>query len=338
MRITLAVLFLFLLALLPKTAHAEPTDPAAADVLFQKGRDAMAEQDYETACQMFEESLAFDLAVGTVMNLAVCEEDRGQFTAAWERWRQAIRLLGPADDRIDFATQKLESVAARLSYLTIRLAPNAPSGLTIKRDTVVLGKASLGEELPANPGELVVTVEGKHHQPKTFTISLESGEHRELVVAPGPVKVEVKKDTTDHGRAVRRTAGFVGLGIGAVGVGALVVTAALLPAQHSKVEENCPNKMCNDAGWEAMSGVNTLLAINTAGWITAGVGLISGTVLLITLPSNKGSGSKQPRSKHSKAEGKPGGGASPGHKRAFFAPQSLTVAATGSGFNISGKF
>src|SRR5688572_29192458 len=77
------------------TPSVGETDPAAAEVLFQKGREAMLAENYDSACQFFLESLSLDQAVGTVMNLAVCEEKRGHLTASWERWHQALRLLDP---------------------------------------------------------------------------------------------------------------------------------------------------------------------------------------------------------------------------------------------------
>ncbi len=116
-------------ALPPGVAFAQQRDPAAAEALFQEGRSAFAEEDYDLACQMFEESFSLEPAVGTVMNLAACEEKRGHLSESWERWHQAIDLLDPSDDRVGYAVLQVESIESRLAHLTIVLEKDAPSGL-----------------------------------------------------------------------------------------------------------------------------------------------------------------------------------------------------------------
>lgn len=265
-------------------------DPGAAEALFQKGREAMVAEDYDAACQFFLESLSLDQAVGTVMNLATCEEKRGHLTASWERWHQALRLLDPNDDRVLFAEDQLTWISARLAHLTIRLTGANPKDITIRRDGVVVGTGSLDQELPVDPGEHLVTVEGARYEPKRYTITLESGGTAELVVSPGPPKAanapKVERDGT--AQLVGALAAF---GVGAAGLTTAIVTGVLLPGKDRKVEHNCPNQMCNEVGIKTISEAQTMLALNTAGWIAAGVGLAGGTVLLLTLPkSNKADG------------------------------------------------
>jgi hypothetical protein len=275
-------------ALWPREAAAEAVDPAGAEALFQKGRDAMVIEDYDAACQFFAESLVLDQAVGTVMNLATCEEKRGHLTASWERWHQALRLLDPHDDRVLFAEDQLSSISGRLAHLTVRLSGASAKDVTIHRDGVVLGEATLGEELPVDPGAHVVTVEGERYEPRSYTITLASGESGELAVSPGAAKPLPRKPPDDGPIKTRRIAAYASFGVGAVGLAAAIVTGLLLPAQDQKVDDNCPNKMCNDVGTQALADARLLLGLNTAGWITAGVGVAAGSVLLITtLPKGK---------------------------------------------------
>lgn len=325
MRAWCATMFVVLIALFAPIVSAAETDAAAAEVFFQKGRDAMSEEDFETACQMFAESLALDPAVGTVMNLATCEEKRGHLTASWERWHQALRLLDNGDDREEFATSQLASIELRLGQLTIRLEKNAPKGLIIRRDGVVLGKASFGEALPVDPGQHLIMVESNRHESRSYTVSLEAGEHKELVVAPGKEKPQTQ--ATSRGEW-RKIAGFSAVGVGVFGLGAAIISGAMLPAQDRKVEENCPGKVCDETGTQAKSNAKTLLAINTAGFIVAGVGLLSGGILLLTLPRQQaatGSEKKSPAASKQKAS-------------SLRRPASLNVALVGTGINVFGDF
>src|SRR5690606_32565981 len=68
---------------LPATP-VEAANTSAAEVLFQAGRAAMRRHAYDEACLKFKESNQIDQAPGTVMNLANCEEKRGNVATAWE--------------------------------------------------------------------------------------------------------------------------------------------------------------------------------------------------------------------------------------------------------------
>jgi hypothetical protein len=63
-----------LLVLTPELAGAQARDPAAAEVLFRRGREAMEAKRYADALPSFAESQRLDPGAGTLMNLATCEE------------------------------------------------------------------------------------------------------------------------------------------------------------------------------------------------------------------------------------------------------------------------
>src|SRR5262249_26050543 len=64
------------------SAFGQPRDKKAADALFKEGRAAFDKGDYPTACAKFEASLVVDPAIGTLLNLAVCEEKIGKLVAS----------------------------------------------------------------------------------------------------------------------------------------------------------------------------------------------------------------------------------------------------------------
>src|SRR5580692_11189003 len=81
-------------------ARAESIDPAVADALFRKGREAAEKGDWATACPKFAESQRLDPAPGTLLNLADCEEHLGQLASAYEHFKTAVETMAPSDDRI----------------------------------------------------------------------------------------------------------------------------------------------------------------------------------------------------------------------------------------------
>src|SRR5260221_7405355 len=92
--------------LLPGLALAAPRDPAAAEALFRAGRAAADKGDYVTACPKFEESNRLDPEVGTVFNLADCDEHLGKVASAWQLFKEVAQRLSPADERVSIATSR----------------------------------------------------------------------------------------------------------------------------------------------------------------------------------------------------------------------------------------
>src|SRR5882724_10827634 len=146
--------------------RAEDTrDPAAAEELFRQGRAASEKRDFNTACAKFRESNRLDPAVGTVFNIADCEEKLGRLATAWTLFQEVVQRLPPADNRRAIAEQRASKLEPRVPKLSIRLAHSARSDVTVRRDGVSLGTASLDTPLPVDPGDHVVIVEGPGMRP-----------------------------------------------------------------------------------------------------------------------------------------------------------------------------
>src|ERR1051325_6285455 len=112
-------------ALVARPAAAQST--AAAEALFNEAKKAMDAKDYDTACQRFRESNRLDPAVGTLLNLAVCETTRGRVATAWELFRAVSEKLAPDDQRRGFVNLQLSQIGTRLPHLTLTLAAGAPA-------------------------------------------------------------------------------------------------------------------------------------------------------------------------------------------------------------------
>src|SRR5688572_24676732 len=76
-----------------RTAAAQLTDPAAAEALFQEGRRLLKIDEVLAACSKFDESLRLDPAIGTLINVAACQERLGRTATAWQHWRAAADQL-----------------------------------------------------------------------------------------------------------------------------------------------------------------------------------------------------------------------------------------------------
>jgi hypothetical protein len=164
---------------------AEPRDPAGGEWLFREGRALMKKGDFLSACPKLEESLRLDPAVGTLMNLAECEERIGRTASAWQRWGAAADQLPVRDRRRETALGRARTLEKGLARLTIKLGASAPPTARVLRDGLLLGEPSLGVPLPVDPGIHWIVVTAPGREGREVQVRLEVGEQRVVEVEPG---------------------------------------------------------------------------------------------------------------------------------------------------------
>lgn len=94
----------------PRAVPSPPSDPARAQEAFDRAKRAFAEHDYATACPLFAESLQFERATGTLLNLAVCEEAQGDRASAIRHFEEAheASVRDGRPERAAFAKERLD--------------------------------------------------------------------------------------------------------------------------------------------------------------------------------------------------------------------------------------
>src|SRR5438445_2081122 len=102
-------------------------ETGAAAALFDDGRDAMKRGDFDVACARFDESNRLEPAVGTELNLALCEEKLGHELSAWRRLQRVIDVLPQGDDRLPIARQHRDDIDARLPRVRLIAGPPLPT-------------------------------------------------------------------------------------------------------------------------------------------------------------------------------------------------------------------
>src|SRR5262249_39783303 len=143
----LALIMLAALLALPATARAEG-DTAAAEALFEQARALKDQQRWAEACPKFEASYKLDKTLGTLMNLADCEEHVARIATAWAHWGEAVELAGKTGDKREgFAVGRREALVKRLPKVRIDVSPGK-STLEVYRDGVRIDPAAYGVPLP----------------------------------------------------------------------------------------------------------------------------------------------------------------------------------------------
>ena len=79
----------FLLLPVVASAQADAQQKAAAESLFDEGKQLLSQGQYESACRRFEQSQEIDPGVGTLLYLGDCYERSGRPASAWATFREA---------------------------------------------------------------------------------------------------------------------------------------------------------------------------------------------------------------------------------------------------------
>ncbi len=278
----------------PRARAQDTRDPAAAEELFRQGRVASEQQDFNTACAKFRESNRLDPAVGTVFNIADCEEKLGRLATSWTLFQEVVQRLPPADNRRAIAEQRASKLEPRVPKLSIRLAHSDRTDVTVRRDGVSLGTASLDTSLPVDPGDHVVIVEAPGTRAAEFHARVAEGEHAVIDVTIGdplPATEQGGVGTSANPGALgatpgpNHTAAYVVGGVGVVGLVTGAIAGALVLSKKSTVNADCVGKQCSQAGLDAANSGKTLGIVTSVGLITGAVGLGATTYLFVSAPA-----------------------------------------------------
>ena len=279
-------------------ASAQALDPAAAELLFGEGRKAVEAGDYATACPKFAESHRLDPAAGTVINLAECLDKQGRPSQAWQRWREALEMLRPGDDRRLTVERRIEALEQRLPRVTIRLRADAPEGTVIERNGVALGSAAFGLPLPVDPGKHVIVARAPGREEARYEVELAERATKTVEVGPGPALPGPSTSekpaalTPPQPERPKDDGGFpffpVGVAVGGVGLASAIaggVFGVLAYGKKSEMEDHCVEGaggrlVCDPAGVDAADQGRTFATVANIGVVAGVVGLGVGGYLL----------------------------------------------------------
>lgn len=288
-------------AALAVPAAAQPADSvAAADQLFEQGRQLFDKGDYEAACPRFEASLKLDPALGTLLNLATCYDKAGKLASAWGHYREVVMLATKVGDtaRIDIARERIKALEPRLPKLTIRLPKTTIPGLVVSRDDLPLETAVLGTAFYVDPGDHVITASAPDRVPASQHVTIAEDEAKEIQLPdlalaphakPPPNVTTIIREDIDPGRSRR----VFGLTLGGAGIAALVTAVgfgfAARSSWNSAFDEGACQRstyQCTAAGQDlADTARSRALVANVIG----GAGLLligGGAVLYFTAPTH----------------------------------------------------
>jgi hypothetical protein len=303
---------LFLFALHGGAQGKSGGNRAAAEALFNQGRELMTAGKFAEACPKFEASQQLDPGLGTMLNLAECYEKTGRTASAWAEYREAIPLARAAGSkaRQDLATERAQALQERLSTLTIRAMSGDDSNahLEIRRDGVALQEAELGAPIPVDPGEHVIEAVAPGKQPWSSKVQVGPNAAKVAVdiptlkasdsaaapptQAPATTTTTITSPPADTGTdpgAARRTTGLILGGVGVVGIGLGAFFGVSASSKWSDAKDKCTDYPygCGEDGASKQADARSAATISTVGFVAGGALLAAGAVLYFTAPKQQ---------------------------------------------------
>ena len=300
------------LLLLPAVASAQSPAPvseadrATARQLAADGKAALERKDYAAAADRFARADSIVHAPTLLMGLARAQTGLGKWVAATGLYRRILREgVAPGSppaffDALADAQKELDALSPRLPNVIINVKGPAKS---VTVDGTAVPIAALGVKRPVDPGSHLIRVEGDGQVPVEVSVTLAEGkvETVTLELEPAPHAAPVTPVVEAHPRppvappppppqppsssaSLRRTLGFVGIGVGGAGLVMGAVTGGLALSKHSELSQNCRNSVCLPGEYGTLDSYNLVSTLSTVGFVAGGVLAATGIVLVATAP------------------------------------------------------
>ncbi|MET0592760.1 MAG: tetratricopeptide repeat protein [Polyangiaceae bacterium] len=281
-----------------RRAHSQASPPEASR-LFQDGRAAFAQADYERASSYFEQSYQLDPALGTLLNLAVCEEKLGKLRAALSHLEQARDTADAADHRRPLVEERITQLDARIPRLTVRRSDVMDERVAISLDEKQLESSEVGATMRIDPGRHILDCSGPRGERCTNVFSLKEGESAvhiatvnqatPTIAPPPPATAQVPHPGAAPPRSdSRRSVAYATGAFGLAGVVVGLIAGGAVLTQKDVVATHCDRTGCDQRGYDAAQLGMTLSTIST---ISTAVGISAlgvSTYLLVTAPASRG--------------------------------------------------
>jgi hypothetical protein len=325
MRLRPFAALLILSILVPAAAHAEITDAdkATARELTIQGGDLLKARDFAGAADRFSRAEKLFVAAGSPVpptirvGLARAYTALGKLVSAEELYNKvthepvAANASAALTAAVEDAQRELAALGPRLPGVIINVSGTDTARVTL--DGAEVPSAAFGVRRPADPGQHVVRAGANGFSPAEVTVTLVEGkvETVTLVLKPGvggPPPVTAGPgagqpgagEGADGGGGLRRTLGFVGIGLGAAALVGGGVAGGFALKDHNDLLNNCPGGHCPNTQASRTTNQPSIDSYTAAGnaatglFVVGGALAVTGIILVATAPKAAQTGSITP--------------------------------------------
>jgi tetratricopeptide (TPR) repeat protein len=279
---------------------------AAAEALFDEGRQLFAQGQIEQACRKFEQSQEVAPGVGILLYLGDCYERVGRFASAWATFRSAASKAAASGqaDRARIADEHARKLSVRLSKLVLLVPQDDQTvGFELLLNGRVISPALFGVPFPVDPGQHQITARAPGRATWTGSIEVQpTAESRSVQIPllaagsaaagqsePAPPRASAasangnpsNEAAAPHSadRGPDRTASYVlgGLGVAAIGVG--VVFGLRASDKDEQAKAGCPSNCITQKAADLNESARTSALIANISYSVGAVALLSSAYL-----------------------------------------------------------
>ncbi|TMQ07559.1 MAG: hypothetical protein E6J90_35385 [Deltaproteobacteria bacterium] len=235
--------------------------------MFAEGKALLA-SDLEQACERFDESLRYNsAAIGTLLNVALCDEKLGRVASALAKFTEARSRAAEQGlpQHVRAAEEHIAALTPSVPHLVIKLTEAIP-GIQILIDDRVVSPGTL--DIAVDPGERVIVVTAPNRLPFRSKLVVNRFEHREVVVPPLEASLVVRSSQRRISQ-ISTAAGGVAVVTG-IGLGLYARSLYLSAFGHPHVPGD---GLCNDMNICESTGQARTERARTLGNVGTVVGL-----------------------------------------------------------------
>ena len=244
------------LAALGAAPNARADAESDAKDLFQRARDLRSNNDCAGAVPLFRKAYkVYPSGLGSLRNVAECEEQIGHFASSRRAWLDIKRALitlaedpkyaGWDKDAQDAATRLQPKIATVFVDVIVKSPKgegpaNDKSGVELLVNGESLGTTLVGTPLERDPGSYRVRVQAQYAQPVEQEVALVAGDTKHITLRLLQTPPEAPASEVDTGKG-KRTIGWVLVGVGGAALIGSGITALLRSGAKSDFDTACPN-------------------------------------------------------------------------------------------------
>lgn len=263
-----------LVALTALVRLARADDASDAEQLFKDGQGLKEAGKADAACVKFRASLDKNRnAVGTILNVALCDENAGKLASAHKLFSEAAARAREQglDEHRKAAEEHRDKLALQVPHVAIAFAEQVRDMKLVVDDQIVDTSAASDVEIDPGTRTIVVTAPGRVAYKTSVTI--QAGDHKAVAIP------RLATPVSGGRRSVGKVLTYSGAGVVVAGI------AVGLYARHkynSEFPDHCSDQtsdhpMCDPTGYAATQSAKTLgwvgTGVGAAGLVTVGIGV-----------------------------------------------------------------
>ncbi len=268
--------------------------------LFKEAQEHFDGARYEQALEIARKLHADTQSPNARLYVARSLKGLGRFDEAYEEMSLTLDDAAAKADAEPKYIATRDAAAAELALLKQKIGKvivaivEPPPGVVVKVNGNAIAADRIGTPLAVLPGDSVIVVEADGYTRYERTVQIGAGNTSTVAVrltrpesdTPAPTPAPVAPEPAPSG-GLSKTWGYVGLGVGAVGLTTFTIFALSAKSTHDQLEEDCGGRCTDPKFQDDVDSGKRSQTIANIGLGVGAVGVAAGVTILLLGGSSK---------------------------------------------------